>query len=154
MKPTKEQVQKWIRITQLMHAFGELPADQAAQLEAAPDWQWETFTCTKAEALVACTKLADEIGNYDAAEMANEAFRAKYANTDQGTEIMTVSQVITALQSCDPDAFVAVHIDPDPCPRVLVCTRVKQFRELIPDIAGGQLIHRPLVALETEYYTL
>jgi hypothetical protein len=112
MKTTKAQVYKWKRITQLLHAFGELPTDQAAQLEATPDWEWETFTCTKAEALVACIKLVDEIGNYDAIEMANEVFGDKYAKTDERTVIMTVSQVIVGLQSCHPDALVAVHTTP------------------------------------------
>jgi len=63
MKHTPEQMDKWIRIMQLMHAFGELEPEKVATIERIiQGWKWETFTCTKSEAFAEVTRLAEEIG--------------------------------------------------------------------------------------------
>ena len=61
MKHTKEQVEKYIKVLQLMHAFGELEPEKVADLETIKGWKWETFTCTKAEALAEVAILSAEI---------------------------------------------------------------------------------------------
>ena len=61
MKHTKEQVKKYMKVLQLMHAFGELEPEKVAKLEAIKGWRWETFNCTKAEALVEAATLSAEI---------------------------------------------------------------------------------------------
>ncbi len=61
MKHTKEQVKKYMKVLQLMHAFGELEPEKVVELEAIKGWKWETFNCTKAEAFVEAVALTNEV---------------------------------------------------------------------------------------------
>ena len=49
MKHTKEQVKKFIKVLQLIHAFGELQPEKVAELDALKGWKWESFTQSKEE---------------------------------------------------------------------------------------------------------
>jgi hypothetical protein len=75
MKHSVEDVRKWIRIVQLMHAFGELDAHAIAELESIKGWKWETFTCTQSEALEKSKTLAREIGILRSEEASIESLR-------------------------------------------------------------------------------
>jgi hypothetical protein len=63
MKHSKEQVNRWVRLVQLMHAFNPsiFAPEEIAQLEAVEGWKWETFTCSKPEALLEATILARQV---------------------------------------------------------------------------------------------
>lgn len=71
--------------------------------------------------------------------------------SDKGVEILTVRQIIAHLQTLDQDAAVALHLDTVYC-RALVCTAVRQ-EDLVPQVVIGHLNNKPIVVLDSDYYT-